>query len=143
MAHCTHARCFVVLLELAPAALCRRPAAHHNNCSPNTAACLLLCPYLLTPYPPPCSTNCSESVAALKRLLREVFAEQLKNKTRLDSLEAASRVQLEAADDFELARASSSSSSSGSASSWSRAAARLSGTLGGAGALIWTQVPQH
>lgn len=77
-----------------------------------------------------------ESVAALKRLLREVFAEQLSIKQRVSDAEAAAKgaAQLEAADDYQLRLAL------GGSSSWSRAPVRMSGHVVAAGVLPWSQV---
>lgn len=79
---------------------------------------------------------CSESVAALKRLLREVFAEQLTIKQRLTDAEKAATAagELEAADDYQLRLAL------GGSSSWARAPVRMSGHVVAAGVLPWSQV---
>lgn len=80
--------------------------------------------------------SCRDSVAALKRLLREVFAEQLTIKQRLSDAEkaASAAAQLEAADDYQLRQAVSSSSN------WDRAPVRMSGHITAAGVLPWSQV---
>jgi hypothetical protein len=79
---------------------------------------------------------CSESVAALKRLLREVFAEQLTIKQRLTDAEKAASAagELEAADDYQLRLAL------GGGSSWVKAPVRMSGYVVAAGVLPWSQV---
>jgi hypothetical protein len=79
---------------------------------------------------------CRDSVAALKRLLREVFADQLTIKQRLSDAEKAATVagQLEAADDYQLQQAV------GGSSSWGRAPVRMSGHITAAGVLPWSQV---
>lgn len=79
---------------------------------------------------------CRDSVAALKRLLREVFADQLTIKQRLSDAEKAATVaaQLEAADDYQLQQAV------GGSSSWVRAPVRMSGHITAAGVLPWSQV---
>lgn len=79
-----------------------------------------------------------DSVAALKRLLREVFAEQLTIKQRLSDAEkaASAAAQLEAADDYQLRQAVSSSSN------WDRAPVRMSGHITAAGVLPWSQEAQ-
>jgi hypothetical protein len=77
----------------------------------------------------------SESISTIKRLLREVFADHLGFKTRLDSLEKAAADEAEAADDFELRMATGSS-----ASSWVRAPVRATGWFSAAGVLPWTGV---
>lgn len=77
-----------------------------------------------------------DSVAALKRLLREVFAEQLTIKQRLTDAEGAATAaaRLEAADDYALRQAE------GPGSSWTRAPVRMSGHVIAAGVLPWSQV---
>lgn len=72
----------------------------------------------------------------MKRLLREVFAEQLSIKQRLSDAEAAAKgaAQLEAADDYQLRLAL------GGSSSWTRAPVRISGHVVAAGVLPWSQV---
>lgn len=77
-----------------------------------------------------------DSVAALKRLLREVFAEQLTIKQRLTDAEGAATAaaRLEAADDYALRQAE------GPGSSWTRAPVRMSGHVTAAGVLPWSQV---
>lgn len=79
---------------------------------------------------------CRDSVATLKRLLREVFAEQLAVKQRLTETEKAASAagQLEAADDYTLRQAQ------GGGSSWVRAPVRMSGWVTAAGVLPWSQV---
>ncbi|KAF8059177.1 hypothetical protein HT031_005349 [Scenedesmus sp. PABB004] len=79
-----------------------------------------------------------ESVSALKRLLREVFAELLGIKARLGGLEAAAAVQHEAADDYALtAQLAGPGGRAGEA--WERAPVRVSGWFGAAGVLPWSQ----
>jgi hypothetical protein len=89
----------------------------------------------LSGVPLPCvrTAACSESVAALKRLLREVFAEQLTIKQRLTDAEKAAG-ELEAADDYRLRLALAGGSS------WARAPVRMSGHVVAAGVLPWSQV---
>jgi hypothetical protein len=98
----------------------RQGTQSHVNCM--RAACLVMLS--------------RDSVAALKRLLREVFAEQLTIKQRLTDAEKAAKAsaQLEAADDYQLRLAQ------GSGSSWCRAPARMSGHVTAAGVLPWSQV---
>jgi hypothetical protein len=92
----------------------------------------------LSGVPLPCvrTAACSESVAALKRLLREVFAEQLTIKQRLTDAEKAASAagELEAADDYRLRLALAGGSS------WVRAPVRMSGHVVAAGLLPWSQV---
>lgn len=77
-----------------------------------------------------------DSVSAIKRLLRELFAEQLALKQRLADAESAATAasQLQAADDYRLQQAL------GSAARWSRAPVRMSGHITAAGVLPWSQV---
>lgn len=81
----------------------------------------------------PC--HCRDSFAAVKRLLREVFAEQLGIKQRLESLEQTAAEQLEAADDYQLRL-----SGTGTSSGWSRSPVRVSGCFTAAGILSCSQV---
>jgi len=78
---------------------------------------------------------CREHVAALKRLLRESFAEQLGVKQRLDAVEKAAAAELEAADEFQLQLALA-----GHRSGLKRSTVRLTGTVAAAGVLPWSQV---
>ncbi|WIA38684.1 hypothetical protein OEZ86_001989 [Tetradesmus obliquus] len=82
-----------------------------------------------------CSSGLStkDSISTIKRLLREVFADHLGFKARLDSLEKAAAEEAEAADDWELQNATGSS-----ASSWGRAPVRVTGWFSAAGVLPWT-----
>jgi hypothetical protein len=84
-----------------------------------------------------CSSGLStrESISTIKRLLREVFADHLAFKSRLDSLEKAAADEAEAADDYELRNATGST-----ASSWARAPVRVAGWFSAAGVLPWTAV---
>jgi hypothetical protein len=84
-----------------------------------------------------CSSGLStqESISSIKRLLREVFADHLGFKSRLDSLEKAAADEAEAADDYELRMATGSN-----ASSWARAPVRVTGWFSAAGVLPWTGV---
>ncbi|KAF6257015.1 hypothetical protein COO60DRAFT_1526227, partial [Scenedesmus sp. NREL 46B-D3] len=77
--------------------------------------------------------SASMSISTMKRLLREVFADHLGFKARLDSLEQAAAAEAEAADDFELRTATGSR-----ASFWSRAPVRATGWFSAAGVLPWT-----
>lgn len=77
-----------------------------------------------------------DRIAALKRLLREVFADQLAFKQRLDVLEKAGASAPEAADDYHLQALTRSASSS----SWPRAPMRACGVFSAAAVLPWSQV---
>jgi hypothetical protein len=79
-----------------------------------------------------------EDIGALKRLIRELFAEQLGIKARLEASEASAARELEAGDEYSLPVPGSSSSSS--SSRWPRSEVRLSGAVSVSGALPWSQV---
>lgn len=83
-----------------------------------------------------CSACCRDSVAAVKRLLRELFTEQLNLRQRLDTLETTAAETLEAADDYEL----SLRGPENSRTTWSRSPVRISGSFAAAGVLPWSQV---
>lgn len=81
--------------------------------------------------------SCRQSIAAVKRLLREVFADQLAIKQRLDKLESSTATELEAADDYQLAVLGMNSSA---INSQGRSPVRITGGFMATGLLPWSQV---
>lgn len=77
-------------------------------------------------------------MSMLKRLIRELFSEQLNIKARMTTLETAANTKHEAAEDYRVGKTSSSSGTGGTSSS--RRSVHVSGHVSAAGLLAWSRV---
>eukprot|EP00877_Chromochloris_zofingiensis_P005803 jgi/Chrzof1/15223/Cz09g32020.t1 len=81
--------------------------------------------------------NVQEHMSMLKRLIRELFSEQLNIKARMTTLETAANTKHEAAEDYRVGKTSSSSGTGGTSSS--RRSVHVSGHVSAAGLLAWSR----